>query len=214
VVQAAVATHQEQQTLDLLKSSTRMHAGTPEIWIAASRLLAANGSFEEAIAAAREACKINPLVAGALEQLASIYADLEDVGQLDPVVEQLQQLRPPPVGSYYYAAGSKLLHRNYAEALRLAQQAIASDPQYSAAYKLLGTVYADLGQPKPARDAFQTALRLNPRDSATYTNLGVLELLSENLPAAARYFAVALTLDPTSAAARQGLARARQEVAK
>jgi Flp pilus assembly protein TadD len=214
VVQAAVATHQEQQTLDLLKSSIRMHAGTPEIWIAASRLLAANGSFEEAIAAAREACKIRPLVASALEQLASIFADLEDVGQLDPVVEKLQQLRPQPVSSYYYAAGSKLLHHNYAEALRLAQQAIASDPQYSAAYKLLGTVYADLGQPKPARDAFQTALRLNPRDSATYTNLGVLELLSENLPAAARYFAVALTLDPTSAAARQGLARARQEVAR
>ena len=60
-----------------------------------------------------------------------------------------------------------------------------------------------------AREALQTALRLEPRNSATYTNLGLLELTANNRATAAGYFAEALSLDPKSAAARQGLARAR-----
>jgi spermidine synthase len=214
IVQAAVATRQERQALDLLRSSTRTHPGTSEIWIAVSRLLAATGSLDEAIAAARTACEITPHPAGALEQLASLFADLEDVGQLDPVVEELFRLRPQPAASFYYAAGSRLLKSNYPEALSLARQAIASDPQYAAAYKLLGTVYTNLGQTEAGREAFQTALRFSPRDSTTYVNLGLLELLSANPPAAGRYFAVALTLDPASAGAQQGLLKVRQALSK
>lgn len=210
LVETSVAMHQEAPTIALLKSLIRADPRTPDILIAVSRLLAASGSFDEAIVAAREASLVGPADARAWEQLASIFADLEDVGQLDPVVERLLQQQPRSAGSRYYAAGARFLHGKYAEALSLAQQAIAADPQYTPAYKLLGAILTALDQPQAAREAFQTALRLNPRDSTTHTNLGLLELMSANAASASNYFAVALTLDPTSAMARQGLARARQ----
>ena len=73
---------------------------------------------------------------------------------------------------------------------------------------MIGAIHATLGQDKPAREAFLTALRLNPGDSATYTNLGLLELATGNRSAAAAYFAEALSLDPKSDEARRGLAQA------
>ena len=57
-------------------------------------------------------------------------------------------------------------------------------------------------------------LRANPRDPATYVNLGVLHLRTADPAGSARYFAEALTIDPASAAARDGLAEARAALAK
>ena len=45
--------------------------------------------------------------------------------------------------------------------------------------------------------------------TATYGNLALLELNANNPAVAARWFAEALSLDPASATAREGLARAR-----
>jgi Flp pilus assembly protein TadD len=66
-----------------------------------------------------------------------------------------------------------------------------------------------MGQATPARDAFAKALQLDPRDSATYTNLGLLELEQANGQAARALFAEALSLDPSSVSARDGLSRAQ-----
>ena len=51
---------------------------------------------------------------------------------------------------------------------------------------------------------------LDPQDPATYQNLALLELNTGNAATAARLFGEALSLDPTSDPARQGLARARR----
>ena len=56
----------------------------------------------------------------------------------------------------------------------------------------------------------ETALRLDVGNPAVYVNLGILELESGNPAAGAAYFAEAVSLDPESAPARQGLAEARQ----
>jgi len=73
----------------------------------------------------------------------------------------------------------------------------------------MGAIHASLGQLSEARAAFLEALRLNPRDASTYTNLALLELSEGNRPRARELFAESLSLDPSSAAARQGLANAR-----
>ena len=212
LVRTAVVTHREAEALGRLRSLMATHPQTPAIWIATSKLLAATGSADEAIAAARAGSTFTPSDAAALEQLASVFADLGDASQLDPIVARLQRLQPRPVGALYYAAASKFLHGQLVEALRLAQQTIALDTQDAAAYNLLGAIHASLDERLAAREAFQAALRLNPRDSATYTNLGLLELASANWSSAAGYFAEALSLDPGSTAARQGLAQARQGI--
>ena len=48
----------------------------------------------------------------------------------------------------------------------------------------------------------------NPLDPATYVNLGVFHMQGANAAEAAANFSVALTLDRSSAAAKQGLADA------
>ena len=60
--------------------------------------------------------------------------------------------------------------------------------------------------PAGAREAFVASLKADPREPGTYTNLATLEMEGGNVLRARRYFAEALTIDPSSTAARQGLA--------
>ena len=133
----------------------------------------------------------------------------ETLRQLGATAARLEQLQPEAPKTAYYAAAARFFGGHLDEALKRARDAVARDPQYAAAHNLLGTIHATLNQEEPARAAFQTARRLNPRDSTAYLNLGLLELTSGNGPVAARYFMEALLLDPDSAAAREGLKQAR-----
>ena len=81
------------------------------------------------------------------------------------------------------------------------------------AQSLLGVACATSGLRDCALAAFAAALGANPRDTATYVNLGVFHLQSADPALAAESFAVALALDRTSAPARQGLAEARAALA-
>ena len=213
LVRAAVATRQQPAAIALLRAASAAHPRTPAVWVALSRIFAATGSFDEAVSAAKEASSIEPTDAAAVEQLASVYADAADGGRLEPVVQVLQRLFPDRPGSRYYAAASQFLHGRLPDALRLAQETIALDPQRAASYNLLGAIHASLGETQAAREAFEAALRLDPRDSATYTNLGLLDLATHKPADAVGLFAEALSLDPVSAAARGGLAQARAGLA-
>ena len=209
LVRAAVAAHQETGALDLLRSSLQAHPRTAAIAIAASRLLAAGGAGEDALAAAQQAHDIQPDDPAAVEQLASVLADSGDAARLAPVVVELQRLRPAGAAAAYYQAVWRYLTGKISEAAPFAERAIAVNPQYGAAYNLLGAIQARLGRSREARDAFTAAQRVNPRDATTYVNLGLLDMTAGNRAAAARDFAEALSLDPKSVAARQGLAEAQ-----
>ena len=206
----AVATRHEAEALELLKSSISKYPQSSAIRVEVSKLLATTNAFDEAIAVATEAATSGRDEGPALEQLAAIFSDLGDARRLDGVLVRLQQFQPDAARTYYFAATSKFLHGRFDEAVRLAQKAAALDPKYAAAQKLLGASYGNLGQPDAARNAFEAALRLNPRDSATYVNLGLLESAAGNRVAGAGYFAESLWLDPSSTAARQGLVQARE----
>jgi spermidine synthase len=209
LVTTAVAAHREADALELLTSLRRKNSRIPALWIATSKLLAAGGSTEQAIAAANEACSIEPVAVPALEQLASIFADLGDAPRLAPVVERLQQAHPEGAATQYYAAALRFIGGDFVEALQASRRAIDLDPRYAAAHNLVGAIEGNLGHLSEAREAFNASLRLNPRDSGTYVNLGLLELSSGNRLAAADDFAEALSLDPQSSSARAGLAQSR-----
>lgn len=54
------------------------------------------------------------------------------------------------------------------------KQALAADPDYSAAYSLRGLVYMRLDDPGLAEDSFRRAIALNPRDGNAMHNYGWL----------------------------------------
>ena len=94
-------------------------------------------------------------------------------------------------------------------AAREARALVERTPTHARAFNLLGAALATLGQAEPARDALTTALRLQPRDATTYTNLGLLDLQTGRRAAAIRRLSEALSLEPANQAAADGLARAR-----
>ncbi len=67
-------------------------------------------------------------------------------------------------------------------------------PEYAPIYLLKGMLH--LGQPQIARNAFLTAIQLNPSYDEAYYNLGVLEWQTGNHQAAEKYWARATELNP------------------
>ncbi len=210
VVRSAVAAHREPEAVKALDAAVRAHPQAIRLRIALSKLLAATGSVDGAITAAKDACRIEPIDRSALEQLASLYSDLGDAQGLETVAQALDHFFPGSRGARYYAAASRFLHADFVAAAQSAQMAIDADPLFAPAQNLLGAIRARLGQADQARAAFHTALRLDPRDPATYANLALLELSSGHAASAARLFAESLSLDPSSSSARQGLADAQR----
>jgi tetratricopeptide (TPR) repeat protein len=173
-----------------------------------SRIAAARGDYTLAKRLVVEAGKMEPTNLTALEQLASVVADEQDVEGLSTVVAGLQTAAPNAPATLYYAASLEFLKGNPPKAAELAERAIALRPNDHRAYNLAGAAHGALGHSDRAREAFRAAVRASPEDPVAYVNLGTLELQGANAAAAGEYFADALTLDPASALAREGLARA------
>lgn len=173
--------------------------------IALSRLLVSQGQVDGGLRVAADALAARPNDPDAREHLASIFTDLGDVDRLRPLVADMERDAPGREGTLYYAASAVFLQGNFARAAELAEQALKIDPTQARARNLLGAASASLGQRDRARQAFQASLRANPRDPATYANLGVFELQAANPQEALDYFAEALSLDPESPTALAGL---------
>jgi Flp pilus assembly protein TadD len=90
---------------------------------------------------------------------------------------------------------------------------VDSSPSHARAFSLLGAACAAAGQRDCARTAFESAVRQNPRDPAGYVNAGSFLLQAADAATAESLFASALTIDPSSKPARDGLNRARQMLA-
>ena len=86
---------------------------------------------------------------------------------------------------------------------------VTARPDHARAQSLLGAACAAVGQRDCALQAFGAAIRENPREAAGYVNAGMLTLQAGDRSAAIDYFASALTIDPSSKPARDGLAQAR-----
>jgi len=91
-------------------------------------------------------------------------------------------------------------------ALQAARNAVGLDAANAKAHNLMGACLASMGQADAARRAFEATLKADPRKPGTYTNLATLELQAGNRQRALQYFAEALTVDPMSQTARDGLA--------
>jgi len=116
---------------------------------------------------------------------------------------------PDRLEARYYRATALFLRGNPKDAAIAARQVVGARPDHARAQSLLGAACAALGQRDCALAAFSAAIRENPRDASGYVNAGLLMLQSANPPGAIEYFASALTIDPSSKAARDGLAQAR-----
>jgi Flp pilus assembly protein TadD len=212
LVETALLTRHAADGLAWVKGVTQNRPPAAATSIALSRLLAATGARNEAIAVAEKARDLAPSDTAPLEQLAAIYADASDTGSLDQIVSDLRATAPSQPSTHYYTAVLALLNGRPDDAVAEGNKTVAAAAGYAAVYDLLGAAHTKRGEAAKARDSFLTSLRYNAHDSTAYSNLGALELAAGNAQRAANYFAEALWLTPDSAPARQGLAQAQAAV--
>ena len=177
-----------------------------------SRVMGSQGNYNEAIRIPFSILRADPSNVPALEQLASVLSDAGDTARLEPVAIRLVKEAPKNAWSHYYAASLFFLQNRHDLALQAARNAIAIDPAHAKAHNLIGACLANMGRRDEARTAFETSIRVDRREPGTYTNLANLELQSGIAVLARRHFAEALTIDPSSQPARDGLATTSPQV--
>ncbi len=210
LVRTALRTGRAVDALGWIKGVTMDRPPAMGVLIASSKLLAASGSGDAAVAAAGQAAALEPTRPEPLEQLASLRADANDAAALDAAVERLRTVAPDRAATSYYAAVAAFLRGDAEGAVRLADRATALDPAFAPVHDLAGAAYLKLGRLQDARRAFEASLTFDAHDSTAYTNLGLAALAANDRAAAAGYFAEALWLTPESKTAREGLERAGQ----
>jgi len=208
LARAAIPGGQTAQALTRIDALAEGKPPTAAVLVTKSKLLAARGSVDAALDAARQAAAIQPPQAIALEQLASLHADAGNRQELDAAVQSLQKIAPDHAATWYYAGASAFLDSRFDETLRDGERALTLDREYAPVYDLIGAAHTRLNQPEKAREAFESSLRFDAHDSSAYANLGLLFLNAGDRGTAVNYFAEALWLDADSRVARDGIAAA------
>ena len=188
---------------EFLKALAAAEPDNAAVRVELSHALSTLGNAEEAIAAAKEAARIDPARAEPLEQLASIFADVGDAMQLTPIANELVTRFPTRDEGHYYQAAALFLAGRAIEAERPIRTLLSANPRHAKGQNMLGAVCASLGNHECALAAFTAALELDPRDPSVYVNLAYLRVERGDVAAAARFFSEALAIDTTSEAARQ-----------
>ncbi len=171
---------------------------------ALSHVLAIAGDMEGAVAAALEANKAAPDSPQPLEQLASVFADLGEP-RLASVAETLVKRFPMRDESRFYQAAALFLQQRHDEAQNVLGALLDVNPRHARARNLRGIICATKGDHACAIAAFEASLKLDPRDSTVYVNLGNAYLERGDVDAASRVFSEAVALDPAAEAARTAL---------
>jgi superkiller protein 3 len=197
---------EERQSLNQIATRERDNAN---VRIELSRVLAVTGDVPGAVKAASEALELAPDEPRAAEQLASVFADAGDGERLAPLADAMVARFPDRLEARYYRATALMLRGKPQDAVTAARQVVDKQPGHARAQSLLGAACAAAGQRDCALAAFDAAIQGNPRDASGYINAGFLSLQSGNPSAAAGYFSSALTIDPSSKPARDGLAQTR-----
>jgi spermidine synthase len=208
----AAGAHREKDEYDWLMAAAARDPANAVLGAELAHLLASTGQYDQALQVATRALENAPTDPRAAEQLASIFADAGDADRLAPLAERLIDRFPGRPDPMYYRATALFIRGRNEEAITAVQPLLASNPDHARAQNLLGAACATLGRRDCARAAFDASLRANPRDSSTYVNVGTFELQNGDPQSAVNYFAEALSIDPTSDAARNGLAQARAQL--
>ncbi len=195
-----------------LKAIAGREPDNVNVRIELSRVLAVTGDIQGAIEAAADALRLAPDAPRAAEQLASVLADAGDGERLTPLADAMVEHFPNRPEAAFYQATAFFLRGRAQQAVDAARQVVIARPDHARAHSLLGAACAALGQRDCALTAFDAAIRANPRDASGYVNAGLLNLQIANPAAAVDYFASALTIDPSSKAARDGLAQSRSQL--
>jgi protein O-GlcNAc transferase len=152
----------------------------------------------------REILGRDPSCADALHYLGEVCLQS---GRLDEAIACFQRAlaRRDSAPSHYHLGLALAARQEFKPAIFQLRQAIALQPEFSAAHALLGGLLKLHGQLDAAIASLQRALELDPNSAETHYNLGISEQARGRVDAAVACFRRAVQLSPGFAAAHNNL---------
>jgi tetratricopeptide (TPR) repeat protein len=168
--------------------------------------------FEEAIAALKEAIRLDPKLARAYASLGTLQFELKQFAEgqasyglaLKNEERMTRRERLRTMGSYYLDVSHNVL-----KAIEVFGELVRDYPGDYAAHSNLAWAYGSLGRFRESRDEIQRVLELNPRSILDHYNLGATLLFLGDREAAIREVTQVIAANPKIATPHFVLATAR-----
>jgi tetratricopeptide (TPR) repeat protein len=162
--------------------------------------------LNEAVAAARRSVAAQPDNYYGYLALGWTLAQQNSLTEAEAAYRKSISLAPQPMAILHIELARVLgEQRRYADAAAEARKAVDADAQnYSARFNY-ALYLQKLGQLSPSAQQYLEAIRLNSKDGAPHSNVGLIYYMTGNFPAARGHWAAAINLGSTYAPDRIGL---------
>jgi len=163
-----------QRGLEIANHALTLDNSIREVHFVLSIVYRGLSRFDESIMAARKAINLSPNYADGHTTLALSlnYAGSPQEGLA--VITRAMKLNPLRPFFYVWTEGqSYYLQGNYEKAVQLFEHVITTNPQFSAAHKMLVATYIELGRKDDAEWAFEELLTISPEFRISTENIRV-----------------------------------------
>jgi tetratricopeptide (TPR) repeat protein len=173
------AAGKSEEALEQIKAAADVAPGFAPAQFALGKLLAARGDTEGAKRAFNEVLKLNPRAAAAHVELARIY--LMDGSPAESLRSAKEAFRTQPenIDVSLTLANSLLASGDIAAAEKTIQALLATEPKLASVHVLRGRLAVGRKDLRGAREAFETALRLDLNSVAALSGLILLDLSAQ-----------------------------------
>jgi len=189
------------ESSDIDKATDHLNLGTD---------LLAHGKVEEAVAAYRQAAKLNPEDEDMHYNLALALAKQGNRKEAQEQYLEALRIYPDYTEAHNNLGNLLVADGNYGDAIAHFKEALKISPENASAHSNLGKALALQGKVTDAIPCFREAVRLNPDFLEARYNLGRAYLAQKRIDEAIAEFKATLQRRPDFAPAQRALAEARQ----
>jgi tetratricopeptide (TPR) repeat protein len=170
------------------------------------------GSYSNATVAFQQAIKLKPDYINAWNNLGWAYSQSGRFAEAVGAFQQLIKFAPNDAQVWSNLGGAQAGQGHEADAIAAYQMAIQLKPDYADAHFNLGAAYANQGKLVDAVNSFRLAVTYKPDFPEAWFNLGVVSSRQGENNKAVIFFQKAINLRPNYAGARDGLAKAYENL--
>lgn len=168
----------------------------PDAYAGLANALRIQKQLPEAQAAVEKSIQLAPNSSLARSVAGRVYADLRDFNRANLEAQKAVDLAPKDAFVYLNLAGIQYMQGRYNEAIRNYVAAQSYDRTWAVPYNSLGNLYLSINRPLEAAEVFETAAKLEPKNSTIHNNLGAAYAKLQKYDAAIANYQISTQLDP------------------
>jgi tetratricopeptide (TPR) repeat protein len=179
----------------------------PAVYNSLAVLSLVENKSEDAISSFENALKVDATNFDALNGLIDLYAKNNELDKAHARIDQALSAYPNLASLHFLKARVYGYQRNAQSVEAELNRTLELDPNYLAAYSMLGNLYINTKQEDRAIAEYQKIIARRPESGAfSYTVIGMLEYQRQNIDAAIENYRKALEKDPNAVYAANNLA--------